>query len=364
MSNEKTETGGVLSDDVSPSSAQDPLEAARAARLRYVHDDKPGIRREVRDNGFIYFSPDGSEITEDKVLSRINALAIPPAYTDIWICPVANGHIQATARDAKGRKQYRYHERWRTIRDQTKYDRMFAFANALPILRARVESDLNRSGMPREKVIAAIVRLLETTNIRVGNEEYARDNEHYGLTTLKNEHVKVMGGRVNFRFTGKSGKAHDITLRDSRLAKIVARCQDLEGQELFQFVDDEGITHKIHSEDVNEYIHAVAGESFTAKDFRTWSGTILCALCLADFSDFDTDRQAKKNITTAIKQVSQQLGNTPAVCRKCYVHPAILDRYLAGTLVKGLREPTRNQSKLKNEEAAVLSLLHPEVAGV
>lgn len=344
---------------------QDPQEAARAARLRYVHDNRPGIRREMGkgDSSFVYVAPDGTEITDEATLQRIHALAIPPAYTNVWICPHTNGHIQATARDARGRKQYRYHERWRTLRDQTKYDRMLAFAGALPKLRARVEADLRRAGMPREKVLAAVVRLLETTNIRVGNEEYARENEHFGLTTLRNEHADVSGATVHFRFVGKSGKAHDISIQDRKLARIVQKSQELEGQELFAYVDADGTTHNIHSEDVNEYIRETAGEAFTAKDFRTWSGTILCALCLADFTGDCTKADAKRNIAQAIKQVAEQLGNTPAVCRKCYVHPAILDKYLAGTLASDLKNPVENAGDLCDEEAAVLSLLHPNVAG-
>lgn len=344
---------------------QDAEEAARAARLRYVHDDRPGIRREAgkNKNEFVYFAPDGSEITDEKTIQRIYALAIPPAYTNVWICPYANGHIQATARDARRRKQYRYHERWRAMRDQTKYDRMFAFASALPKLRARVERDLGQSGMPREKVLAAVVRLLETTNIRVGNEEYARENAHFGLTTLRNEHADVSGATVHFRFIGKSGKAHDISIKDRKLARIVQKCHDMEGQELFVYADADGGTHNVHSEDVNEYIQETAGDAFTAKDFRTWSGTILCALCLADFASDCTDAEAKRNITKAIKQVAEQLGNTPAVCRKCYVHPAILDKYLAGTLAADLKQPVADMGDLCEEEAAVLQLLHPNVVG-
>ena len=362
MNTETFSSGHAASVGAPLNPQQNPIEAARAARLRYVSDSKPGIRREVRGDSFTYFDVKNDEITDEKTVGRIRALAIPPAYTDVWICPQENGHIQATARDARGRKQYRYHARWRATRDEAKYDRMLAFANALPKLRARVESDLSRRGIPREKVLAAVVKLLETTNIRVGNEEYARDNEHYGLTTLRNEHADVQGQKVNFRFVGKSGKAHDITLRDSRLARIVAKCQEIEGQELFTYLDDDGKPHSLHSEDVNEYIHETVGGAFTAKDFRTWSGTILCALRLAEFTGDCTEREAKKNITAAIKQVSEQLGNTPAVCRKCYVHPAILDKYLAGTLAQDLKKPVE-KSDLCEEEAAVLALLHPEVEG-
>jgi DNA topoisomerase-1 len=340
----------------------DPAAAAKAAGLRYVSDTGPGIRRKRAGRNFRYIGVDGKPIRDTEQLRRIKALAIPPAYTDVWICPLPNGHIQATARDAKGRKQYRYHPRWREARDETKYERMLAFASALPRIRERVEHDLARPGMPREKVLATIVRLLETTNIRVGNEEYARQNEHYGLTTLRDEHVDVEGTKIRFHFLGKSGKEHAIDLKDKRLARIVKRCQDLPGQELFQYVDENAELRAVHSGDVNDYLREIAGEEFTAKDFRTWAGTVLCALCLTEFDAFEGDSQAKKNVVQAIKTVAERLGNTPAVCRKCYVHPAVLDAYMDGTMLETLKQQTEQEMEsaphdLRSEEAALMVLL-------
>ena len=306
-------------------------------------------------------------IEDEATLTRIRSLAIPPAYTDVWISPLANGHLQATGRDAKGRKQYRYHPKWRAFRDENKYDRMMAFGAALPKIRERAEQDLARPGMPREKVLATLVRLLETTLIRVGNEQYAEENQHYGLTTLHNEHVDVSGATVEFHFVGKSGKEHDIALRDKRLARIVARLRDLPGEELFEYKDGEGGLHTISSHDVNEYLHEIAGEEFSAKDFRTWAGTVLASLALQELEAFDTKTQAKKNVVAAIKSVAERLGNTPAVCRKCYVHPAVLDSYLDGTMVESLKqraeqELTEHLHDLRPEEAAVMALLQQRLA--
>jgi len=284
----------------------------------------------------------------------------------VWICSTANGHLQATGRDARGRKQYRYHARWRETRDETKYGRMLAFADALPGIRARVTEDMARPGLGREKVLATLVRLLETTFIRVGNEEYARENNHFGLTTLHNEHVDVDGTKIRFHFTGKSGKDHEISVRDPRVAKIVRKVQDLPGEELFQYVDAEtGERHAVHSHDVNEYLHEITGEHFTAKDFRTWAGTLLCALALKEGENAPASAtEAKKNVVAAIKTVAGRLGNTPAVCRKCYVHPTILDTYLDGALIEGLARQIESDTAepasphaLTTDEIAVMNLL-------
>jgi DNA topoisomerase-1 len=346
-------------------SVADPREVAKAAHLRYVSDTKPGIRREKQGKTFRYIGLDGEPVTDEKTLARIRSLVIPPAYTDVWICPNAQGHLQATGRDAKGRKQYRYHPRWREARDATKYDRMLAFGKALPCIRERVDTDLRRPGLTRERVLATVVRLLETTHIRVGNEEYARTNDSYGLTTLQNKHVEVQGATVRFHFRGKSGKEHEIDLRDPRAARVVKRCQELPGQELFEYVDENGERHDIGSGDVNDYLRAIAGEEFTAKDFRTWAGTVLCACCLQSFEEYQSEREARQNIVAAIRDVAEQLGNTPAVCRKCYVHPAVLDAYLEGSLRDGLAKGRRRNiqsskvgnTALTSEEAAVLHFL-------
>jgi DNA topoisomerase-1 len=351
--------------------ADEGRETAKAAHLRYVSDQQPGIRREKGKKGtFRYIGVDGEEVTDDRTLSRIKALAIPPAYTDVWICPIPHGHLQATGRDAKGRKQYRYHERWRMVRDETKYDRMLEFGDALPNIRSRVKEDLARPGLNREKVLATIVRLLERTRIRVGNEEYARQNDSFGLTTLRPDHVDVTGTKLHFHFRGKSGKEHEINIRDPKVANVVKKLLALEGQELFEYVDTEtGLRHSVTSGDVNDYLRSIGGEEFTAKDFRTWAGTVLCALALTQFETTDerTESEAKKAVVLAIKQVSERLGNTPSVCRKCYIHPAILDSYLEGSLISGLgiasdMKPTGDDGLgLSSEEAAVLSFLRKKI---
>ncbi len=346
---------------------EDPVAAAKAAGLRYVTDTRPGIRRERVGDDFQYIGVDGQPITDPATLDRINGLGIPPAYTDVWICPIKNGHLQATGRDARGRKQYRYHARWRATRDENKYGRMLLFGEALPRIRERVAEDLALPGMPREKVLATVVRLLETTMIRVGNEEYARQNDSYGLTTMRNEHVDVQGSTVRFQFRGKSGKHHEITLRDRRLARIVKRSQELPGHELFEYVDADGNPHTISSDDVNAYLQEITGEHFTAKDFRTWAGTLLCALCLKETETAESETAAKKNIVAAIKSVSDRLGNTPAVCRKCYVHPVVIDSYLEGTMIEALGQHVAEETQddphaLNAEEAAVLSFLHRNLA--
>lgn len=349
---------------LSPNTATkiDPVLSAKEAGLRYVTDDKPGITRHRTPDGFDYYTAKGEAVTDEATLARIKKLALPPAYEDVWICPQASGHLQATGHDARGRKQYRYHEKWRAVRDESKYGRMIAFGEALPRIRAVVDADLARHGLPREKVLAAVVRLLEETHIRIGNEEYARENQSFGLTTLHNQHVDIEGTTSHFHFRGKSGKDHAIDLRDARLARIIRRCQDLPGDELFEYVDADGQTHTIDSSDVNDYLHQASGLDFTAKDFRTWAGTILAARTLAACEPCASETHGKRNVTQAVKQVAAQLGNTPAVCRKCYVHPAVLESYTAGTLLDALqsRSPESIDAPSlpdRQEEEAVLNLL-------
>jgi DNA topoisomerase-1 len=345
-----------------PATAPDAVSSAREAGLRYVSDSQPGIRRKGAGKRFQYFDADGNIIRDGETLARIRSLAIPPAWTDVWICPRDDGHLQATGFDARKRKQYRYHPRWRQVRDESKYDKMVDFAQALPQIRARVDKDLARRGMPREKVLAAVVRLLETTLIRVGNDEYARSNESFGLTTMQNDHADVQGTKICFEFRGKSGIEHEIDIRDPKLARIIAQCQDLPGQELFQYLNDDGKVCDVTSSDVNEYLREISGKDFTAKDFRTWAGTSLAAQALQEFEDFDSQAAAKRNITQAIERVAERLGNTKAVCRKCYVHPAVIDAYMDRTLVQMLKSRTEQELRdslatLPAEEAAVLALL-------
>ena len=345
-----------------PEIITDPVESAKAAGLRYVNDDKPGISRKRRGRYFSYFDPDEERITDEETIERIKSLGIPPAWNKVWICPNPKGHIQATGRDLKGRKQYRYHPRWREVRDETKYERMIAFGQALPEIRERVDADLRKHGFPREKVLATVVKLLETTLIRVGNEEYARTNKSFGLTTMRNRHVEVEGGTIRFKFRGKSGKDHLIEVNDRRLAHAVERISELPGQEIFQYLDDEDEAHTVTSEDVNDYLHEITDQDFTAKDFRTWTGTVLAAKVLREFQAFDTEAEAKQNIVEAIEKVAQDLGNTPTICRNCYVHPLVLDSYLDGTLVNTLKHRTEKElsqslGSLEPEEAAVLAFL-------
>ena len=340
----------------------DPRDAAESAGLRYVTDDAPGITRRRAGKGFGFRTPDGGPLRDRAAIARIKALAIPPAYADVWICPHPDGHIQATGRDDRGRKQYRYHPRWREVRDATKYEHMLEFAAALPDIRERVAADMRRSGLPREKVLATVVWLLENTLIRVGNDDYAQSNGSYGLTTLRDRHVRVEGGALRFGFKGKSGKRWDLKLTDRRVAKVVKACQDLPGQELFQYRDADGSVRDVSSADVNDYLREVTGREVTAKDFRTWSGTVLAALALREFERFDTQAAAKRNVRAAIERVSARLGNTPTICRKCYVHPQVLDSYLAGELVLEIVEEARTalreeMAALRPEEAAVLALL-------
>lgn len=327
--------------------------------MRYVSDESEGIRRRRVGAGFHYLSSRGKRLRNAKLLARIKSLAIPPAWTDVWICPDPRGHLQATGRDARRRKQYRYHPRWRAARDEAKYDRLIDFARALPKLRRRVRRDLKRRGLPREKALAAVVRLLESTLIRVGNEEYAQANDSFGLTTLRNRHARVNGSEIRFSFRGKSGIKHEVELRDARLAKIVRKCQDLPGQELFSYLDDDGQACDIGSADVNDYLRQVMGRDFTAKDFRTWAGTVLAAQALSECPDFASQAAAKRNITQAIERVAARLGNTKAVCRKCYIHPAVIDAYLDRSMIEILEQRAEEQPRtsLPAKEAAVLALL-------
>jgi DNA topoisomerase-1 len=336
-------------------------EPAPSPRLRHSTDRRSGISRRRSGRGFSYRDPDGRTIRDRATLARIRALAIPPAWTDVWICPDADGHLQATGRDARGRKQYRYHERYRHRREAAKYERLVAFAKALPAIRDRVESDLARPGLPREKVLAAVVRLLELTLIRVGNDEYARLNKSFGLTTLRNRHATVGGTRIRFRFRAKSGRETEVGLRDRRLAAVVRRCRDLPGQELFQYVDDDGDVVDVRSDDVNDYLHEVAPD-VTAKDFRTWAGTVLAYRALSALETPQTDGQAKRNVVEAIRQTAGRLGNTPPVCRSSYVHPVVVEAYLDGRLRGALVEAaeeadTPPAGTTPDEERAVVGLL-------
>ena len=337
--------------------------AAKAAGLRYTTDTIPGIRRLKKRSSFVYMAADGKQIRNRDELARIASLAVPPAYSDVWISPIANGHLQATGRDARGRKQYRYHKRWRAVRDENKFDRMVLFAKALPAIRKAVSRDLKLAGLPRQKMLATLVSLLEETSIRVGNEEYARDNDSYGLTTLEADHVKVTPTKVNFSFRGKSGKQHSITVRDRRIARIVKASRDLPGQKLFEYLDDAGEAHPIHSEDVNAYLREIAGDDFTAKDFRTWEATMRCALELAAVTT-EGKGEAKAAIVEAVKNVAEKLGNTPAVCKKSYIHPGIIEEFLAAGALKLVAKPARRTGpfSLDGHERSVVDLVERIVA--
>ena len=342
-------------------------EAAKAAGLRYVSDTKPGIRRERRGDDFVYLDPKGNEISDEQTLERIRKLAIPPAYTDVWICPQPNGHIQATGRDAKNRKQYRYHAKWHELRGENKFERMQSFGVALPIIREQVDHDLALPGLPREKVLATVVRLLETTLIRVGNDEYAKSNKSYGLTTMRDKHVTIEGSAVRFSFTGKSGVKHEISIKDRKLAQVVKRSRDLPGYELFQYIDEQGERRDVTSDDVNAYLQEISGEKFTAKDFRTWAGTVLATIALQEVGSFNKDAQAKKNVVAAVERVAERLGNTKSVCRKSYIHPEVINAYLEGSLLEALIERTEDELEasikgLDAEETAVLAFLMRRLA--
>jgi DNA topoisomerase-1 len=337
-------------------------EAARDAGLRYTTDARPGWSRRRAGRGFSYRDADGTTIRDRDALARIRALAIPPAWTDVWICPWPTGHLQASGRDARGRKQYRYHARWSERRGTDKFDRMLAFASALPRIRRRCDRDLKRDGLAREKVLAAVVRLLELTLIRVGNDEYARLNRSFGLTTLRDRHATIKGTSVRFRFRGKSGQMHEVGLRDRRLAAIVRRCQELPGQELFQYVDDDGEIRDVDSDAVNAYLREASGAEFTAKDFRTWAGTVLAYRALRALQPAERDRDQKRNVVEAMRVTAGHLGNTPAVARRSYVHPAVLEAYLDGSIAGALVEAAEEQATPPGgatpaEEAAVVRLL-------
>ncbi|MGI6850859.1 DNA topoisomerase IB [Mesorhizobium sp. 1B3] len=345
----------------------DPRDAAETAGLLYVSDEKPGIRRRKSGKGFRYLRPDGSAVKDEATLRRIRALAIPPAWADVWICPKANGHIQATGRDAKQRKQYKYHPQFREVRESVKFEHIMEFARLLPVIRAKVSEHMSLRGLPREKVLATTVHLLETTLIRVGNDDYAKQNKSYGLTTLKDPHVKIDGAELRFQFKGKSGKTWRLQVKDRRVAKIVKACQDLPGQELLQYIDEDGQQRDVTSSDINNYLREITGKDFTAKDFRTWAGTVLAALALSEFEAFDSQARAKKNVRSAIERVSSRLGNTPTICRKCYVHPEILNCYLSGSLLFEIKDEVEAELRqdlagLKPEEAAVMTLLQSRLA--
>ena len=336
--------------------------AAKAAGLVYVSDEDPGITRKRSGKGWRYADAKGRTIKDYWERKRIDQIAVPPAYTDVWICPKANGHIQATGRDDRGRKQYRYHPKWTEARDTAKYERMVGFAQLLPALRERVAADMRRQGLPREKVAATLVALLEKTLIRVGNEDYAKENKSFGLTTLRNRHLDIEGSNLRFDFKGKSGKMWNLDLRDRRVAKVVRSIQELPGQQLFQYVDEDGKRQPISSSDVNDYLREITGQDVTAKDFRTWAGTVLASMALAEFEAVDSESRRKKNIKAAIESVAKRLGNTPTICRKCYVHPRVLDSYLDGTMLKSIKQEVEDELgdkayALKSEEAAVLGLL-------
>jgi DNA topoisomerase-1 len=340
----------------------DPGDAAEQAGLRYVSEGEPGIRRRRSGKGFSYLSPRGSTVKDEPTLRRIRGLAIPPAWTDVWICADCIGHVQATGRDAKARKQYRYHPEFREFRESAKFEHIMEFARLLPRIREKISEHMSLRGLPREKVLAATVHLLDATLIRVGNDDYARLNKSYGITTLRDQHVSVNGSELRFRFTGKSGKIWRLKLKDRRIAKIVKACQDLPGQELLQYIDENGEQRDVTSGDVNAYLREITGQEITAKDFRTWAGTVLAALALQEFETFDSGAKAKKNVHAAIERVASRLGNTPTICRKCYVHPEVVDAYLSGSLMLEIKEEVEAElrgglSRLRPEEAAVLALL-------
>jgi DNA topoisomerase-1 len=346
----------------------DPVEAAEAARLTYITDDELTIQRKRSGKGFTYASANGKAIHDAATLERIKKLGIPPAWTDVRISPLANGHIQAVGRDAKGRKQYRYHARWRERRSENNFNRMVAFGEALPKIRERVAHDLALPELPREKVLALVVRLLESTFIRIGNPEYARANRSYGLTTMHDRHVKISGSTVQFEFRGKSGKDHAVSVADRRLARLVKRCKDIPGYELFQYLDDQGQRHSINSSDVNAYVREITGQDFTAKDFRTWGGTVLAILSFQELGFCDEETQAKKNVTQVIKQVAEKLGNTPTICRKYYLHPAMIAAYMDNSLFQALERQNGKKMNvpefgLNGEEQVTMEILRQHAAG-
>ncbi|WP_414693399.1 DNA topoisomerase IB [Phenylobacterium sp.] len=345
-----------MPDDLAPSAPV--LEDVEAAGLVYVSDSDPGITRRKAGSGFNYRKADGSPVTDERTLDRIRKLAIPPAWTDVWICPRPHGHIQAVGRDQKGRKQYRYHDRWREVRDSHKYDRVIAFGRALPKLRRKVDADLSLRGLPREKVLAAVIRVMEMTLIRVGNEEYAKQNKSFGLTTLRDRHAKIGASTAVFEFRGKSGKVHRTGFSDRRLARVVKACQDLPGQRLFQYIDESGEQKVVESADVNAYLREALGEDFSAKDFRTWAGTLSAARALILQPQCATAAECKRNINTCVKAVAGVLGNTAAVCRSAYIHPVVLESYEKGALPL---KPARDERAFELEVLRFLEAARDEV---
>jgi len=340
----------------------EPKIAASHAGLKYVNDARPGIRRINAGKGFRYLKPDGTRLSDSQALRRIKALVIPAAWTEVWICPLADAHLQATGRDAKGRKQFQYHPLFREARETNKYEHMMAFAKALSGIRATIKKHMALRGLPREKILASVAYLLEATLIRIGSDDYAKKNKSYGLTTLKNRHVDIDGSEVRFRFTGKSGKQWTLKIKDRRIARIIRQCQELPGQELIQYVDDEGTVRDVTSTDVNAYLKEISGLDITAKDFRTWAGTVLAATALQELQAFDSAAQAKRNLRKAIERVASRLGNTVTICKKCYVHPEIIDLYLGGKLALHLQKKVdavlRSElAELAPEEAAVYLVL-------
>ncbi|MCZ6918773.1 MAG: DNA topoisomerase IB [Gemmatimonadetes bacterium] len=345
-----------------PRDATEHTKSAKAAGLQYVTEASPGITRKRAGKGFRYLDPEGRRIADRDVTARIEGLVIPPAWTDVWICPRGDGHIQATGRDAKRRKQYRYHTKYRAIRDETKFERILEFSQVLPRMRKQIERDLSRSGLPREKILAAVLRLLEATLIRVGNDEYARDNKSYGLTTLKGSHAAVEGWKVKFDFRGKSGVEHAVSITDGRLARIVQHCQTLPGEELFKYFDEKDRCQVVDSGDINSYLADITGGSFTAKDIRTWTGTVLAAAALRDLGVADTEKQKKANILACIDAVAERLGNTRAVCRKYYIHPKVIELYMSGRVIDAPARPEKharkhNRGELRRDEVELLKLL-------
>ena len=341
----------------------DEIQSAKQAGLRYVTPGGKGIARKRAGSGFTYVDTEGRTVKDEATLGRIKSLVIPPAWSAVWISPTANGHIQAVGWDAKGRKQYRYHPDYRAARDLVKFDRMLAFGKALPRIRRAINRDLKRRGMPKRKVLAAVVKLLETTYIRIGNEEYAEENGSFGLTTMRNKHVEVLGGVLKFSFRGKSGQNHEIKLEDKRLAKIVRRCKDIPGRALFEYIDEEGSAHGLESGDVNEYLGEISGGEFTAKDFRTWGGTCLAAnylLCQLEQMDDTkpTVRHIKKALVDVVKNVACKLGNKPATCKKYYIHPTLLESFAGGSLTSVAARFKDSRSAYQYEQM-VLALLAP-----
>jgi DNA topoisomerase-1 len=344
--------------------ADEHVESAHAAGLCYVTDATPGIRRRRRGRGFVYAGADGAPVTDPAELERIRRLAIPPAWTDVWICPLANGHLQVTARDARGRKQYRYHARYREVRDETKFGRMIAFSEILHLIRERVERDISLPELSRDKVLATVVWLLERTLIRVGSDEYARDNGSFGLTTLRRRHVAVTGAKLRFEFRGKSGVPHSVAVTDRRISRIVQRCQELPGQELFQYLGEDGRRQSVDADDINDYLRRITGREVTAKDFRTWAGTMLAAAALREIGPGRTAKEIKANIIRAVDQVAKRLGNTRAVCRKYYVHPAVIEAYVEGFVLPPLPPPEATGTGGRRAGAPTSALRRDEVAVV